>query len=148
MTQKRLLGKTALVTGASGGLGADFARELAGLGSDLVLVARREEQLLTLQAEITAAHPVRVHVVPADLAATGAPRLLYDRIKAEGLPVDILVIGIGVNSALNVPEETVQELHAHGIADVELHPTHLACARFNELYHQGRRVALLAHGTC
>jgi len=64
------------------------------------------------------------------------------------LPVDILVIGIGVHSALNVPEETVQELHAHGIADVELHPTHLACARFNELYHQGRRVALLAHGTC
>jgi uncharacterized protein len=95
MVQTTLSGKTSLVTGASGGLGADFARELARLGSDLILVARREEQLRALQAEITAACGVKVHVFPVDLTAAGAPQELYDRLKAGGIPVDILVNNAG-----------------------------------------------------
>jgi hypothetical protein len=65
-----------------------------------------------------------------------------------GQKVDILVIGIGVNSALEVPEKTIQDIHAHGIDSIETHPTPAACARFNELFRQGKRVALLSHGTC
>ena len=52
MNNTELKGKTALVTGASSGLGADFARELASRGSDLILVARREEMLKAVQREI------------------------------------------------------------------------------------------------
>jgi len=52
MSGSELKGKTALVTGASSGLGVDFARELASRGSDLILVARREEMLKAVQREI------------------------------------------------------------------------------------------------
>jgi uncharacterized protein len=64
---KDLKGKRALVTGASSGLGVDFARILAGRGCHLVLVARREEQLLAVANELRTAHAVEVDVVPMDL---------------------------------------------------------------------------------
>ena len=92
--QKPLTGKTSLVTGASSGLGADFARELARLGSDLVLTARREEQLRALQAELTAGG-TRVTVHPLDLAAPGAPQRLFDELQAAGTAVDVLVNNAG-----------------------------------------------------
>ncbi|HMQ33374.1 MAG TPA: SDR family oxidoreductase [Chloroflexaceae bacterium] len=90
-----LRGKTALVTGASSGLGVDFARELAARGCHLVLVARREELLRQHAEEIRAAHGVRVSVVAMDLAAKDAPQALYDRLTAEGVAVDVLVNNAG-----------------------------------------------------
>jgi hypothetical protein len=62
--------------------------------------------------------------------------------------VEILVIGIGVESAIEVPKKTQEDIRAHGIPVLELLPTPKACARFNQLFHEGKRVALLAHGTC
>lgn len=88
-------GKTALITSASSGLGAEFARQLAACGCHLILVARREDRLQALRQELLAQHPVTVHVFPTDLAEPDSPQSLYDDIKAAGLSVDILVNNAG-----------------------------------------------------
>ncbi len=90
-----LNGKTALVTGASSGLGAEFARQLAACGCHLILVARREDRLKQLKQELLAQHPVKVQVFTTDLAIADAPQKLYTTIKAAGLSVDILINNAG-----------------------------------------------------
>ncbi len=108
-----LNGKTALVTGASSGLGADFARQLAALGCNLVLVARREDQLRAVQDEIKAQHPVEIEVVPMDLVVGDAPQLLYDRFKTSGKQVDILInnAGLGIyGEFLEIPWERERDM--------------------------------------
>ncbi len=90
-----LRGRRALVTGASGGLGADFARELAARGCHLVLVARRAELLAALKAEITAQHKVEVDTITLDLVAAEAPQQLYDQLKADGKAIDVLINNAG-----------------------------------------------------
>jgi short-subunit dehydrogenase len=89
-----LSGRHALVTGASSGLGADFARELAGRGAGLTLVARREGRLRTLQGEL-AAHGADVEVVALDLNDADAPDQLLRAAEASGRPVDVLVNNAG-----------------------------------------------------
>ncbi|HZR34516.1 MAG TPA: SDR family NAD(P)-dependent oxidoreductase, partial [Nevskia sp.] len=89
-----LRGKTALVTGASSGLGVDFARELAGLGCNLVLVARREDLLKQVQAELQE-RGVKVSIVTLDLGTPDAPRALHDLTRLQGLEVDVLVNNAG-----------------------------------------------------
>jgi uncharacterized protein len=96
MTGKTLNGQWALVTGASSGLGADFARELAGRGANLVLVARRAENLRALQAEIAARHAVQIEVIPMDLATPEAPQQLYDQLKTAGRRIDVLINNAGL----------------------------------------------------
>lgn len=88
-------GKWALVTGASAGIGAALARELAGHGARLILTARRKERLEALAAEL-AAKGTEVRIVPADLDDPAAPRQLYDATEGAGLPVDILVNNAGL----------------------------------------------------
>ncbi|MEN4011801.1 MAG: SDR family oxidoreductase [Chloroflexota bacterium] len=95
MTRQPLAGKTALVTGASSGLGIDFARQLAQRGASLVLVARREERLRAVQAELQAASPQRVDVIPLDLSVEDAPRQLFDQLQAAGRQIDALVNNAG-----------------------------------------------------
>jgi uncharacterized protein len=85
-----LQGRHALVKGAPSGLGADFARELAGPGAGLTLVARREDQLRTLERELAGRHRVRVEVVVLDLTAAGAPDELLAATAGTGRPVDVL----------------------------------------------------------
>lgn len=87
--------RLALVTGASSGIGVDFARELAARGANLVLVARREERLRALAEELERTHGVRTRVLAADLAKPDAPRALHDRLRGEGLAVDVLVNNAG-----------------------------------------------------
>lgn len=93
--ETNLQGKTALVTGASSGLGVDFARHLAARGCNLILVARRENQLRVVQEEIGQRYGVEVQIIPMDLAADNAPQALYDQIKAEGKQVDVLINNAG-----------------------------------------------------
>ncbi|MBO3087858.1 SDR family NAD(P)-dependent oxidoreductase [Cellulomonas dongxiuzhuiae] len=87
--------QTTLVTGASSGIGAELARQLAARGSALVLVARRAELLEALAREIRDAHGVRVDVVPADLGALGAADRLAAEVAARGVRVTSLVNNAG-----------------------------------------------------
>jgi hypothetical protein len=87
-------GRWALVTGASAGLGAEFARQLAARGMSLVLSARREERLEALATELREREGVGVVVEPADLAAAGEPLRLWQR-ASEGRVVDLLVNNAG-----------------------------------------------------
>jgi len=103
-----LEGRTALVTGASSGLGVDFSRELASRGAAVVLVARRADKLESLRGELASRHGVRVEVVPMDLAPADAPQRLHDDIRQRGLAVDILVNNAGFGlygKFLDVPWE-------------------------------------------
>ncbi|MDX9864978.1 MAG: SDR family oxidoreductase [Anaerolineaceae bacterium] len=101
--KKDIQNRTALVTGASSGLGVDFARELAKEGANLILVARREDRLRVVAAEITQEFGVAVDVIPMDLAEVGAPQVLYDRLKAKNKAVDVLVnnAGFGLHGKFN-----------------------------------------------
>ena len=84
-----------LVTGASSGIGEDLARALARRGSDLVLVARREDRLRTLAAELTRDAGVRVEVLPVDLAEPHAGSRLHELV---GGPVDTVINAAGFGS--------------------------------------------------
>jgi short-subunit dehydrogenase len=87
--------RTALVTGASGGIGEHLARRFAAAGFDLVLVARREERLKALADEFAGAHGVRSLIVAADLTDPAAPRAVVSRVDGEGLKPDALVNNAG-----------------------------------------------------
>lgn len=87
-----------MVTGASSGLGREFARLAAADGHDVVLVARRRERLQELAAALTAAHGVRAVVVAADLAEHAAAQAIMEQVEAAGLAVDILINNAGFGS--------------------------------------------------
>jgi short-subunit dehydrogenase len=80
---------TALITGASSGIGEQFARQLSARGNDLILVARREDRLRALAEEL----PGTAHVVPCDLASEADE--LHGRVSELGLEVDLLVNNAG-----------------------------------------------------
>src|ERR1017187_7256690 len=88
-------GKWALVTGASAGIGAALARELAGKGARLILTARRKERLETLAAEL-AAKGTEVRIVVADLNDPAAPEQIFAATEGAGIVVDILVNNAGL----------------------------------------------------
>lgn len=103
-----LKGKRALVTGASSGLGADFARNLAARGCNLVLVARREELLRALKEQLTGQHSIEVDIITMDLVEKDAPQKLFDKLKAEGKQIDVLVNNAGLGlygEFLSIPWE-------------------------------------------
>jgi len=87
--------KTALVTGASAGIGAEFARALAGEGFDVVLVARRRERLETVAEELRRDFQVQAFPVAEDLADPAAPLRIYEELKRQELPIDALINNAG-----------------------------------------------------
>ena len=114
----------ALVTGASAGLGAEFARQLAGRGADLVIVARSADALHALAAELRAEHGVLVDVLPADLADDADVRRVADRLADPQRPIDLLVnnagFGLPLQFADNPIEDEVRHLRVHVEASMRL----------------------------
>lgn len=93
---RRRYGPTALITGASDGIGRAFAAQLAEQGFDLILVARREGVLRDLAGELAGRFGVDVRVVPLDLADPAAvPALMAE---TEGAPVGLVVAAAGFGS--------------------------------------------------
>lgn len=87
--------RLALVTGASAGIGAAFARILASHGYDVALTARRAERLERLAEEIRLRHGVETLAIPADLADPAAPGQIVEHLAAHGRSVDALVNNAG-----------------------------------------------------
>lgn len=86
---------TALVTGASGGIGEEFAKLLASKGVDLVLVARSGDKLERIAGALTSAHQVQVHCLPIDLSAASAPAQVESFLESKKLSVDYLLNNAG-----------------------------------------------------
>ena len=86
---------TALVTGASSGIGAAIAAELASRGFSLILVARREERLRSLATELSSEHGIDVEVIAADLADEGERDRLQQELGGRGRAVEVLVNNAG-----------------------------------------------------
>jgi short-subunit dehydrogenase len=93
--------QTVIVTGASSGLGAEFARQLARRGANLVLVARRADRLQSLAAELTRAHGVAVTTIARDLGLPDAGRTLRAKLESAGVYATGLVnnAGFGTHDA-------------------------------------------------
>jgi len=103
--QKEGAGRTALVTGASAGIGRAFAEVLAARGYHLVLVARRGGRLESAAAELRQRHGIETHTIVADLADPEAPSRLVAELDRRGLAVDVLVN----NAGYGVPGRYEQE---------------------------------------
>lgn len=95
---------TALVTGASAGLGTGFARKLAAQGHDLILTARRTDRLEALATELRAAHGVTITVIAADLGAQDGAAGLVAEIGKRGLAVNTLINNAGFGAGGPVAE--------------------------------------------
>lgn len=119
---------TALITGASSGLGAEYARQLAARGADLVLVARDRDALEALAAELRRTHGVEVEVLVADLLDAGARADVERRVADVGRPVEVLVNNAGFGLPLaferNDIDDEVRHLQLH--VEVPMRLTHAA----------------------
>lgn len=101
--------KTAVITGASSGIGADLARVFAEEGYHLVLVARSEAKMRALGEELRKAHGVAFDVIGADLAKPGAPAEVMATVAGLGLAVDVLVNNAGYGTYGKFVETSAEE---------------------------------------
>jgi short-subunit dehydrogenase len=88
--------RTALITGASAGLGKEFSRQLAAAGYNLVLVSRTRSELDRVATEITTDFGVKTQVITADLSHPEAPQLICAQLNERGLQIDYLVNNAGI----------------------------------------------------
>jgi uncharacterized protein len=87
--------ETVLITGASSGIGRELARLFAGAGSDLVLVARREDRLRELAQELSSKYGVKTRILPKDLILPAAAAEIETELRNAGIAVDVLVNNAG-----------------------------------------------------
>jgi uncharacterized protein len=92
------VGKTALITGASSGIGESFAHELASRKMNLVLVARSEDKLQALATQLRDRYSISVEVITADLSREGAGLRVYEQVQARQLNVYMLVNNAGFST--------------------------------------------------
>jgi short-subunit dehydrogenase len=89
------MGNTALVTGASSGIGTELAKYHASKGGDVVLVARSEDKLNELKAELESDYGITATVIASDLAQPDAAGKIFSATKAMGLQIDVLINNAG-----------------------------------------------------
>src|ERR1043166_9270424 len=108
MTRMR---KTALITGASSGIGEAFADVFAAEGFDLVITARRGDRLNALADRLSRSHGISVHAIPLDLSQRDSVTPLCEQIAARGLTIDALVnnAGYGVSGVFTTPSWQTHE---------------------------------------
>ncbi len=99
---------TALITGASAGIGFELARLFARHRNDLVLVARRGERLREIATELEGEHHITAHVVVADLATVDGPRRVFDELQERGIEIEYLVNNAGFGTFGPFVETDVQ----------------------------------------
>ncbi|MEV8371902.1 SDR family oxidoreductase [Kribbella sp. NPDC056861] len=129
-------GQLTLITGASAGLGAEFARQLAARGSGLVLVARRQDRLTALADELIAQYGVAVHTVAQDLSEERVGEKLHATLRERGLKVTSVInnagfgtfgpfatedadrlrqeIAVDVSAVVDISRAFINDLRAHG----------------------------------
>lgn len=107
---KQLVDQWALVTGASSGIGAEFARQLAGRGMHLVLTARRRELLDELAAELHAKHATRCEVIACDLSDPAGPPQLVAEIERRGIDIELLVNNAGFGIVGEVEDANIDRM--------------------------------------
>lgn len=115
---------TALITGASAGIGRALAHEFARDGYEVLLAARRADALAQLAREINMAHGVPARVFPVDLGQPGAGRALFERLEAEGTVVNVVVNNAGFGAQGPVAElpldRQIQMIQVNVVALTEL----------------------------
>lgn len=133
--------RTCLITGASSGIGADLARELAKRGHGVTLVARRQGPLRELAAELSAAHGVRAELATTDLADETARERLVAECEARGLDVEVLVNNAGFSTMGPVHRSVAAEEIAMLRTDVEA-VAHLCSAFLPPMVERGHGAVL------
>jgi hypothetical protein len=123
-SEMNLKGRTALVTGASSGIGQCLARELAQAGANLVVTARRGDRLEALARDLRSAFGVEVTVLVRDLGTPGAAAELFEATEGEGRRIDVLVNNAGFGTQgrfASIPwEKTAEQLQLNVVTLTEL----------------------------
>lgn len=114
------MARAALITGASSGLGAEYARQLASRGMDLVLVARDRAALEAVAAEVSAVSPVTIEVLPADLLDARQRDTVIQRLTDAEHPVDMLVNNAGFGLPLAFEKTDIDDEIRHLALHVEV----------------------------
>lgn len=130
---------TALVTGATAGIGLEFARQLAARGDDLVLVARDVARLEAVAKELRTSYGVEVEVLPADLTDPEQLERVEDRLRDRGRPVDVLVnnAGFGLKAGFLDNPIQVEQAQQDVLVRAVLRLTHAALGGMTERGHGG-----------
>lgn len=105
-------GSTALITGASSGIGMGFARTLAAQGINLIITARSESILQSLAHELSAKHDIEIDVIILDLAQAGAAEKLFENIQQMNKSIDILINNAGFGKWANFLQESLGSYQA------------------------------------
>ncbi|MGD1804059.1 SDR family NAD(P)-dependent oxidoreductase [Dapis sp. BLCC M126] len=101
--------KTALITGASSGIGETFAQELAAIKANLVLVARSEDKLQKLANRLQSQYQIQTDVIVQDLTAPAATKSLFEAVSHKGLTIDLLVNNAGFGDYGNFAERPLEK---------------------------------------
>ena len=120
----------ALVTGASSGIGAEFARQLAAQRIDLVVTARRRDRLEALAGELTAAHGIKVAVVENDLNRNDGADRLVDELAARQLAPTVLINNAGFGYYGQFVEQSRDDMEA--MLAVNVRAMTILCRRLGE----------------